>query len=581
MFNRSSITPRPGFDELRKARNSGLSLLGSVFLFSIFVNLLMLTGPLFMLQVYDRVLGSRAEETLVALFLLVGALFLLMGLLDYARGRVLARFGARFQTQLDERVFDVALSWSLAPADRAAPVTGLRDLEIMQTVFTSPAMVASFDLPWTPVFVVIIFVFHPWLGWLAVAGGTALIFVALMNNWLTRRKILIAQSASRAANVFADQARHGGQVVHSQGMRSAVTDRWLMMRDDALDQTIRASDWTGLFSAMTKAFRMFLQSAMLAVGAWLVLKGELTGGAMIAGSIMLGRALAPIEQSIGQWPLVQKAFAGWKTLGELLQTTPPPQAAIALPRPEAKLEVKGLSILAPGTRQAILKNITFTVAPGQALGVIGKSGSGKSTLAKSIMNLAPPATGEIRLGDATLDQYDRDDLGRFLGYLPQQVTLFSGTVAENIARMSTQPDDAKIIEAAKRANAHEMILGLADGYKTQIQGNDSQLSGGQRQRIALARALYDDPVLLVLDEPNSALDADGSDALNAAVREFKASNRSVIIMTHRPAAIAECDTLLVVESGAAKAYGPRDDVLGAMVKNASNVKKTLQQASGS
>lgn len=578
MTNRSFVPPQAGFDELRKARNSGLSMLISVFVFSIFVNLLMLTGPLFMLQVYDRVLASRAEETLVALFLLVAALFLLMGLLDYARGRVLARFGARFQTQLDDRVFDAVLSRSLAPADRAAPATGLRDLETMQTVFTSPAMLALFDLPWTPLFVAIIFIFHPWLGWLAVAGGTALIIVTLMNNWLTRRKTLMAQSASHAANVFADQARHGGEVVHSQGMRGAVTDRWLMMRDNALDQTIRASDWTGLFSAMTKSFRMFLQSAMLAVGAWLVLKGELTAGAMIAGSIMLGRALAPIEQSIGQWPLVQRSFAGWRALGELLNTTPAPAAAITLPRPDAKLDVKGLSVVAPGMRQAILKGISFNLSPGQALGVIGKSGSGKSTLAKSIMNLVRPAAGEIRLGDATLDQYGRDDLGRFLGYLPQQVTLFSGTVAENIARMSTQPDDAKIIEAAKRANAHEMILALEDGYKTQIQGNDSQLSGGQRQRIALARALYDDPVLLVLDEPNSALDADGSEALNAAVREFKASNRSVIIMTHRPAAIAECDTLLVVENGVARAHGPRDEVLGTMVKNAANVQKTLQGA---
>lgn len=581
MRNGHSTPQRTGLDELRKARNTGLSLMFSVFLFSVFVNLLMLTGPLFMLQVYDRVLGSRAEETLIALFLLVGALYALMGLLDYARGRVLARFGAQFQTELDDRVFDAELTRSLSSADRNAPATGLRDLEVMQSVFTSPAILALFDLPWTPLFIAIIFVFHPWLGWLAIFGGAILIVITAMNNWLTRRKTLAAQSASHAANGFSEQTRQGSDVVHSQGMRAAIMDRWLSLRDVSLEQTITASDLTGLFSAMIKSFRMFLQSAMLAAGAWLVLKGELTGGAMIAGSIMLGRALAPIEQSIGHWPLVQRALAGWKSLGELLQAVPPPPGTIVLPRPEAKLNVKGLSVLAPRTRQVLLKNISFSVLPGQAIGVIGKSGSGKSTLAKSIMNLVPSAAGEIRLGDATLDQYDRDDLGQFLGYLPQQVTLFTGTVAENIARMSTQPDDEKTIEAAKRANAHEMILALPDGYKTQIHGNNSELSGGQRQRIALARALYGDPVLLVLDEPNSALDADGSEALNAAVREFKASNRSVVIMTHRPTAIAECDHLLVVENGAIQANGPRDEVLAATVKNASNLQKTLRKASRS
>lgn len=566
-----------GAPELRNARQAGSWLLSAVFLFSIFVNILMLTGPLFMLQVYDRVLGSRSEETLVALFLLVGILYGLMGVLDYARGRVLARFGARFQVELEARVFDAVMKRSLQPQHRAAPASGLRDLETIQAALTSPAMLALFDLPWTPLFVAAIFIFHPTLGWMAVAGGAFLVVLTLLNNWLTRRKTGDAQLASNQAHGFAEQVRFSTEIVRSQGMSHSMALRWHELRGNALEQTIRSSDWTGLFSAMTKAFRLFLQSAMLAVGAWLVLKGEMTAGAMIAGSILLGRALTPIEQTIGQWQLVQRSIAGWRALSDLLQDTPPDKAAMKLPKPVARLEVKEMSVRALGSSRPTLSNMSFTVEPGQVLGIIGKSGSGKSTLAKTLLCLVQPAAGEVRLGGATLDQYDADELGSFIGYLPQRVTLFTGSVADNIARMSPKPDDAKIIEAARRANAHDMILSLPDGYKTIVQGQDSQLSGGQRQRIALARAFYNDPVLLVLDEPNSALDGEGSEALNQAVREFKSSNRAVIIMTHRPMAIAECDRLIVIESGRIKADGPRDDVMAAVLRNSAEVKRALSE----
>ena len=566
-----------GRPELQKARRKGLKLLGAVGLFSVFANLLMLTGPLFMLQVYDRVLASGSEETLVALFFLVGALYGLMGLLDYARGRVLARFGARFQTALDGRVFAAEMKRSIEPKFRAAPASGLRDLQIIQTTFTSPAMLALFDVPWTPLFIAAIFIFHPLLGWMAIAGGITLIIVTLLNNWLTRQKSKEAQLASQHAQAFADQARLATEIVQSQGMSGTIVSRWHLMRDRALDQTIKASDWTGLFAALTKTFRLFLQSAMLAVGAWLVLQGEMTAGAMIAGTILLGRALAPIEQSIGQWSLVQQALNGWKMLGDLLKSTPPDPDAMKLPKPAAYLSLNAVSVFLSDAKQPTLANITFELKPGQVIGIIGKSGSGKSTLAKTMLSLVKPKTGEIRLGGATLDQYDLDDLGSFIGYLPQQVTLFNGTVAENIARMSMQPDEAKIIEAAQKANAHEMILKLPDGYKTVVQGQDSQLSGGQRQRIALARAFYNDPVLLVLDEPNSALDADGSDALNRAVREFKSSERAVIIMTHRPMAIAECDRLIVIDNGRIRADGQRDVVMRSTLRNADAVKDTISK----
>jgi ATP-binding cassette subfamily C protein len=564
-----------GKPELREARTAGVWLLWSVFLFSIFVNILMLTGPLFMLQVYDRVLGSRSEETLVALTVLVMALYGLMGMLEYARGRVLARFGARFQSKLDDRVFDAVLQRALLPKERGEPASGLRDVETIQTLFTSPVMLSIFDLPWTPIFVGAIFIFHPLLGWLAVAGGATLIVITLLNAFLTRRKTLEAQMASMQANAFAEQARRSAEIVRAQGMGSSISQRWHRMRDNSLDLTIRSNDWTGLFSAVTKSFRFFLQSAMLGAGAYLVLQGEMTAGAIIAGSILLGRALAPIEQSIGQWSTVQRARAAWEALGDLLATTPPAPQTHALPKPPANMLFRNATVMPPTAKAPILSSIGFYIAEGEVLGVIGKSGSGKSTLAKTMLGLTHLVAGEVRFGGATLDQYGQDALGSYIGYLPQNVVLFSGTIAENIARMSVAPNEEQIIEAAKRANAHEMILSLPDGYKTMVLSEDSQLSGGQKQRIALARAFYGDPVLLVLDEPNSALDSEGSVALNRAVREFKSMNRSVVILTHRPSAIAECDRLLVIEQGRIKADGARDEVLKSMVSNVRDIQRNI------
>ncbi len=572
--NRMMMPPR---HELRKVRNQGMTFLALAFLFSIFVNILMLTGPLFMLQVYDRVLGSRAVETLTALFLLVTLLYALMAMLDYARGRIVARFGARFQSQLDERVFDATLRRSLHPQARSAPATALRDLESIQNLCSSPVLLAVMDIPWTPVFLAAIFLFHPLLGWLAVAGGSLLIVIALLNQGLTHRKVASAQRAAAQANAFSEHARQAAEVVRSQGMQDDITQRWQHQRTNALRQTIAASDWTGSFTSVTKSLRLFLQSAMLALGAWLVLRNELTPGAMIAGSILLGRALAPVEQALGQWSMVERARTAWASLNRFLDATPPETPRTKLPVPRARLTAKGLTVIPPGAEKPTLRNVSLQLEPGSALGVIGKSGSGKSTLAKALLGLWQPAAGEIRLGGATLDQYDPTDLGQHIGYLPQEVTLFNGTVAENIARMSENPNPEAVVAAAKKAKAHELILTLSKGYDTFLEGNDSQLSGGQKQRIALARALYGDPVMLILDEPNSALDAEGTEALNAAVRGLKEAGKSAIIMTHRPQAISECDDLAVVENGQVVKTGSRDEVLAAMVQNAGAIKRGFSQ----
>ncbi|WP_082025113.1 type I secretion system permease/ATPase [Ruegeria sp. ANG-R] len=567
----------PQRNELRKVRNQGNSFLALAFLFSIFVNLLMLTGPLFMLQVYDRVLGSRSVETLSALFLLVALLYALMAMLDYARGRIVARFGARFQSSLDERVFEGTMRRALFPQVRSAPATALRDLESIRALCASPVLLALMDIPWTPVFLAAIFLFHPLLGWLAVAGGALLVTIALLNQALTHRKVAEAQVASARANSFSEHARQAAEVVRSQGMQDDVSKRWLSQRNEALSQSISASDWTGSFTSLTKSMRLFLQSAMLALGALLVLRNEMTPGAMIAGTILLGRALAPVEMAVGQWSMIERARTAWISLNQFLDSTPPEMTRTKLPVPKAHLVAKSLTVIPPGIKTPTLRNASLELQPGRALGVIGKSGSGKTTLAKALLGLWAPAAGEIRLGGATLDQYDPDALGQHIGYLPQQVTLFNGTVAENIARMSQNPDPEAVVAAAKTANAHDLILGLENGYDTFLEGNDSQLSGGQKQRIALARALYGDPVLLILDEPNSALDADGTLALNTAVRELKKKGKSTIIMTHRPQAISECDDLVVVEKGQIVKSGGRDEVLNTMVQNANVIKRHLNK----
>lgn len=561
-----------GSVELREALRKGRGLILSAFVFSLLVNLLMLTGPLFMLQVYDRVLSSRSVETLTALFLLVTFLFAQMAVLDYARGRVMARVGARFQRGLDRRLFAATLQQS----DHPGAASVLRDVDSVQALFVSPVLLAVMDMPWTPLFVAAIFMFHPMLGWAAIAGAVILIILTLTNQMLTAGRVRQAQGAGQGAHAFADATRAGREIVLTQGMSGAMTERWHKRRDEALGKTLGANDWTGSFTSMTKSFRLYLQSAMLAIGAYFVMQGEMSSGAMVASSIMLGRALAPIEQTLGQWALIQRAVSGWRALRQFLASVPLPARRTALPRPTADLRVAGLAVTAPGARMPTIRNISFRLAPGQALGVIGNSGSGKSTLARALLDFWSPMVGEVRLGGSSLSQYNPDELGAHIGYLPQSVTLFDGTIAENIARMAETPDDAAVVAAAKRANAHAMITKLPQGYNTRLESGQSRLSGGQQQRIALARALYGDPVLLILDEPNSALDSEGSEALNHAVREFKAADKSVIIMTHRPMAIAECDLLMVMENGVATAFGPRDKVLREKLENAETVRRTLR-----
>ena len=560
---------------MKKPTSTLLPSISATLIFGAFVNILMLVGPFFMLQVYDRVLTSRSKETLVALLILVGVLYLMMLLLDASRARVLARCGAIFQSRCDDVVLRSELA-SHSPQDETTDrASQLQDVETIRSLFGSQVLLALFDIPWTLMFVAAIFVFHAWLGWLAFAGAAALICLAILNNWVTNRMNLQSSISAHEANKMRADYVRAQDFIIAQGMASTLVDRWKLVRDRSLDAAVRASDLSASFASTSKSLRLFLQSAMLAMGAWLVLEGEMTAGAIIAGSILLGRALAPIEQVIGNWPMIQKSYAGWQAIKHTLKHHEAEVQKTSLPRPAARLELSNLSFFTPDTKETVLSNMNIDIAPGEAVGVIGPSGAGKSSLARVIVGITTPTLGSASLGRAMLRQYPEEDLGRFIGYLPQSITFFDGTIAENIAHMAQDPDDSLVVKAAQSARVHDTITALPDGYNTKIKDCSHRLSGGERQRLALARALYHDPVLLVLDEPNSALDAVGSHALNEAIRDFKASERSVILMTHRPMAIAECDRLIILENGAIRLEGPRDNVLKSLMGSTPKAEKMV------
>ena len=539
---------RNGDLEIRDALAESRRLFWSCGLFSVFVNLLMLTGPLFMLQVYDRVLTSRSEATLVTLVAIVAFLFLMMGVLDHARGRVLARAGARLQTRLDSRVLRAILSRATSPTERSRPATGLRDLESIQRFASSSGPFAFFDAPWTPIFLCVLFAFHWILGVLAVLSGCLLLLIALFNQKGTARLQEEAREASARSAYFIEQMRAGGETVQGLGMHDAVVARSGALRGKVLERTLDSSDRGGFYNVLSKTLRLFLQSLMLGFGAWLAIQGEITPGVMIAASILLGRALAPIDQAVSQWPLLQRTLAAYRSLAALLAETPPEVTRTALPAPRAVLEARSLTVAAPGAKHAAVRGAALRLEPGQAAGIAGPSASGKSTLARALAGVWHPIGGSVRLDGAELDQYGTD-LGRHIGYLPQEVILFDGTVAENIARLSPDATDEVVVDAAKRTGAHEMILGLPDGYDFQVSAGGAALSGGQRQRIALARAFYGSPVVVVMDEPDSNLDAEGTMALSRAVESHKKRGGAAVVVAHRHGAFAQCDTVYLMEAG--------------------------------
>ncbi len=534
-------------------------------MFSFFINLLMLVAPLYMLQIYDRVLSSRSESTLIVLTVLAGGMLLVMGLLDLIRSRILVRVGTRFDLLLNPRVFSAVFEQSLRGyrGERSKP---LRDLDGLRQFMTGPGPFAFFDAPWMPVYLGVIFLFHPLLGFVAVAGAAILFVMALLNEILTRKPLQQANAEAMAAYGFAEASLRNVEVLEAMGMLGNIRKRWLAKHRDSTSYQSRASDRAGALTAGSKAMRMFLQVAMLGVGAALALQQIITPGVMIAASIIMGRALAPVEQAIGQWRSFLAARSSYRRLQNLLRETPEGDPHHMLPRPQGHLSVDSLVAIPPGAAKPVLKGLSFSLEPGEALGVIGPSASGKSTLARLLVGVWPPYNGAVRLDGAEIQAWDRTELGPCIGYLPQDVELFAGSVADNIARLSDEPDPEQVVLAARHAGVHDLILQLEQGYDTEIGDNGCILSGGQRQRIALARALYGDPVLVVLDEPNANLDAAGDQALTEAILDLKRRQATVVVMAHRPSAIAAVDKLLVIRDGKTEAFGPKEEVLAKMTQ---------------
>lgn len=534
--------------------------------FSCFINLLMLTGPLFMLQVYDRVLTSGSIPTLVALLVLVAVLFAFMGALELIRSRLLARIARKVDEELSDETLRAVFVHALrhSPNVNSQPV---RDLESIRQFVGGPGPFTLFDAPWTPIYLGVIFLLHWWLGIFAVIGAVILFVVAAFNEILTREPMARSAQAAMASHALVEEGRRNSEVLKAMGMTRQFRAKWQKLHGAALDQQIQASDRAGEITSFSKATRLFLQSAMLALGAYLAVQQLITPGTMIAASIIMSRALQPVEQAITHWRSflgVRKAHDRLTVALESAHEAPP---TLQLPAPRGHLQVEQLFLRAPGGDQVILHGINFELLPGTALGVIGVTGAGKTSLVRALVGLWPPAKGTVRIDDATLDQWSPEMLGPYVGYLPQDVELFSGTIAENIARLDSEPNGEAVVVAAQRANVHEMVLRLADGYDTLVGEGGYALSAGQRQRVGLARALYGDPTFVVLDEPNSNLDAEGESALVNAINHLKSNGATVVVAAHRPSAIGAVDQLLFLKDGKMAAFGPRDEVLAAVTQS--------------
>jgi ATP-binding cassette subfamily C exporter for protease/lipase len=552
--------------ELREALDAVRSSLLTVGIFSGFVNLLMLAPALYMLQVYDRVLGSRNETTLLVLSGLVIGAFLLVAALEAVRGWVLVRIGARLDARLNARVFTAAFERNLRRpgSNTAQPI---HDLNTVRQTLTGTALLAAFDAPWLPVYLVVIFLMAPALGWFAAAGGLLLLVLAVVNERVSKPKLDEAQKFSLQSHQALTNNLRNAEVIEAMGMLPNIRNRWYDLHRQQIQTQAQANDMAVVLNGATKFVRIALQSLMLGFGALLVLDGKLTGGMMIAASILAGRALAPVEQLVANWKQIVSGRQAHARLRELLGVHPPRRESMSLPAPRGQLSVESASTVAPGTRRLILKNLSFAIAPGEVVAVIGPSASGKSTLARLLVGVWPAVTGSVRLDGASVYDWDKAELGPHLGYMPQDIELFDGTVAENIARFG-EVDAEKVVEAARRADMHEQILRLPMGYDTALGTDGSNLSGGQRQRIGLARALYGDPSFIVLDEPNSNLDESGQKALVDAVGTLKAAGKTVVLITHRMSTLTAVDKILMLADGALAAYGPRDEVLKAMQKGA-------------
>src|ERR1700723_1419986 len=549
-------------DALRACRGAFLG----VGIMSCVINLLYLTGSLFMLEVYDRVLPSRSVPTLVGLAILAGGLYIAQGVLDLIRGRILGRIGTSLDEALNARVFDSVVRLPLIVGGRNEGLQPLRDLDNVRSFLGSMGPGAFFDLPWLPFYLAICFAFHVMIGLTALVGAIILVTITIVTEFMSRAPAREAMGLAARRNDLAATSRRNAEVLVAMGMSGRLTKRWSDANETYLAGNQRASDVAGGLGAIAKVLRMTLQSAVLAVGAYLVIHQEATAGIIIAGSILSARALAPVDLAIAHWKGFVAARQSWHRLNRLLESLPAQSAQTLLQSPSSRLAVEAVSIAPPGDQKIVVQDVTFTLEAGNGLGVIGPSGSGKSSLVRALVGVWQPFRGKVRLDGAALDQWSSDLLGRHVGYLPQDVELFAGSVAQNICRFDPDARSEAIIAAAKEAGVHQMIIKMRDGYDTQIGEQGTALSAGQAQRVALARALYGEPFLIVLDEPDSNLDTEGDEALTRAVRSARERGAVAVVVAHRPVGIEAVDMLLVLKEGRVHAFGPKDTVLGQVLQ---------------
>jgi ATP-binding cassette subfamily C protein len=556
-----------------------LALVGTAAMSGV-ISLLYLTGAFFMLEVYDRVLPSRSIPTLVGLVTLAGGLYLFQGVLDVTRARLFTRIGRFLDDRLSGRVHDATVALPLVNGATGDGLQPLRDLDQIRGFFSGGGPGALFDLPWLPLYVGICFIFHAWIGGTVLVGALLLVVVTLMTERLTREPSRRSSEFGTVRNAIAGASRRNAEVVRAMGMANHVRERWGAANMSYMESHQRASDVATGLGGLTKTLRMMMQSGVLAVGAYLVINGQASAGIIIAASILSARALAPVELAIANWKGFLGARQAWQRLSHLLQAVPLKPESTQLPKPAMSLSVEALCVAPPAAGVLAVQEASFELRAGQGLGIIGPSASGKSSLARALVGVWQPMRGSIRLDGAALDQWSPEALGRHIGYLPQEVELFAGTIAENIARFDKASDDHAIISAARAAGVHNLILRLREGYETKIGDGGSGLSAGQRQRIGLARALYGDPFLVVLDEPNSNLDAEGEEALTKAILDVRKRGGIAVVIAHRPSALAGVDHVLILMEGRQHAFGFKSDVLNKATRPAPAIEPAMVAGRG-
>lgn len=543
--------------------------------FSAVINMLMLMPAIYMLQLYDSVLTSRNEMTLLMLTLIMLGAYSFMGALEYVRSFVLIRVGAQLDMKLNKRVYTAAFEQSLKQGDGNAG-QALKDLTNIRQFLTGNALFAFFDAPWFPIYILVIFMFHPWLGIFALFGTCILIVLAYVNEKISHKPLEEANAMAIASTNMASNNLRNAEVIEAMGMLPNLQARWYKLHSRFLNLQAEASEKAGIVSALTKATSVALQSLMLGLGALLVLDNSISPGMMIAGSILLGKAIGPVQLLISVWKQFGSTRSAYERLTKLLANNPARESGMALPKPMGIISVENVTAMPPGSKIPVIKGLNFSIAAGEVLGIIGPSGSGKSTLARLLVGVWPAAAGKVRLDSADVYLWNKDELGSHMGYLPQDIELFSGTVSENIARFGEINAD-KIILAAKRAGIHEMILNMPEGYDTQLGDGGAGLSGGQKQRLGLARAMYDDPSLIVLDEPNSNLDDVGEQALLAALIDLRKRGKTIVLITHRTSVISVTNKILLLQDGMAKMFGTTDQVLAALAQQQQQAQQALLQ----